>query len=898
MRIADLPVFRRWRQSRRPLAAAIAVAAVLFAVPAAIDVISGREITAARADEDTTSQGALRDGWDQNEPGLSPSVVGGSTFGQLFATKVNGQVYAQPLVVGSTVIAATENDYVYGINAVTGVIRWSRSLGTPYNITTCTDLVPNVGVTGSPVYDPTVTAAAPHGLVYLMAQVMNGGSPQYRLFMLDPVTGAQIGSTLVSGSPVNDSGRTFDAAQELQRPGLLLMNGWVYAAFGSHCDHTPYVGYVTAVNPATGVVRLWSDESGVGGSAAGIWQSGGGLMSDGPGRIFFTSGNGVSPPPGPGTSPPDQLAESVVRLAAGPNGTLSAQDFFSPANAPVLDAGDVDLGSGGVTGLPFGTSTYPALLTQTGKDGRIFILNRNNLGGREQGPGGSDAYLAMSGPWSGQWSHPAAFGDTPLLSPANADASHDYLYYAGSYGYLREFRFGVSSSGRPEPVSVANSSALFPFSSGAPVVTSNGANPASAVVWIVHAASVGGPGTLEAFVAVPPDTCTVTAPCTISPIFSAPTGDAAKFTIPATSNNSVYVGTMDGYVYGFGFRPAKALTASPVTFGPTNVGLSATQEVTATASADVTVAGLTALTTTSNLPSSAAQFTTGQAAITRAGSNTSSAASFPVILHSGDEISVPVTFRPAVPGGVTGTLSFATTSTSLPSAEVPLAGQGLGTGLYSSSSVVQFALVGDDGQFQGWVPANISVPREITITNGSAVPQRLTSVSLPAAPYQVTGLPPAGTVLVPGRSFVVRVTITPHRPGVFNSSLKVAGSSGASVTVMLQSQGLAPVSRVTITPSSLDLGSVRVDTRAEASFTVMNSGNQPATVLSSAGPGGPFRAAAAVPSGLPLTPSYSITIKVSFTPSRKGKFSSRYRLVWKDSSGTHALTVPITGTGA
>jgi outer membrane protein assembly factor BamB len=166
-----------------------------------------------------------------------------SSFGQLFATKLldNGQVYAQPLVVGSTVIAATENDHVYGIDAVTGTIRWSRSLGTPYNITTCANLAPNIGVTGGPVYDPTVTAAAPHGLVYLVAQIVYNGSPRYRLYMLDPVTGAQVGTKFITGSPVNDSSLTFNAAQQLERPGLLLMNGWVYAAFGSHCDHKPYV---------------------------------------------------------------------------------------------------------------------------------------------------------------------------------------------------------------------------------------------------------------------------------------------------------------------------------------------------------------------------------------------------------------------------------------------------------------------------------------------------------------------------------------------------------------------------------------------------------------------------------------------------------------------------------
>jgi hypothetical protein len=851
----------------------------------------GSKITAARANEYTTSQDVLRDGWDQAEPGLSPSVVGSSSFGQLFATKVNGQVYAQPLVVGSTVIAATENDYVYGINAATGAIQWSRSLGTPYHITTCANIAPNIGVTGGPVYDPTITTATPHGLVYLVAQIVYNGSLRYRLYMLDPVTGAQIRTQFITGSPVNDSSLTFNAAQQLERPGLLLMNGWVYAAFGSHCDHKPYVGYVAGVNPVTHAVTLWTQNS------AGIWQSGGGLMSDGPGRIFFTSGNGVSPLARAGTSPPGQLAESVVRLAVGSTGTLSAKDFFSPANAPNLDAADIDFGSGGPTGLPFGTSTYPALLMQAGKDGRIFILNRNSLGGRQQGPGGSDADLAISGPWAGQWGHPAAFADTPSLSTANAAAAHDYTYYAGKAGYLKVFRFGVSSSGKPTLANIANSSGSFPFSSGSPVVTSTGPDPASAIVWIIHAASVGGTGTLEAFAGEPAASCTAAAPCTLSPIFSAPTGNAAEFTVPATSSNSVYVGTMNGYVYGFGVKPAAALAAPPATLSPTNVGSSATQEVTASASSDVTVTGVTALTTTSNLPSSAAQFSAGQAAITPAGSNTSSSASFPVTLHRGDKITVPVTFRPAVPGGVTGTLSFATPSASLPSTDVPLAGQGLSTGLYADASAVQFALVGDHGQFLSWVPANISVPREITITNGSAVPQRITSVSLPAAPYQVTGLPPAGMVLAPGQSFVVQVTITTRGPGVFNSSLNVAGSSGASATVSLQSQGLAPVSQFTVSPSSLDLGSVPPGKQADASFTITNSGNQPTTAVSSSGPGGPFRATAAVPPGLPVNPSDDLTIHVSFTPPHKGKFTTRYLLVWKDSYGAHTLTVPITGTG-
>ena len=125
---------------------------------------------AAAANETTTSENDLRTGWDPDEPELTPANVAGRTpgytFGQVFRTAVTGQVYAQPLVIGSTVIVATEQDYVYGLNASTGAVQWQTSLGTPYQITTCSDLAPDIGVTGGPVYDPAT------GDVYLVAQTV------------------------------------------------------------------------------------------------------------------------------------------------------------------------------------------------------------------------------------------------------------------------------------------------------------------------------------------------------------------------------------------------------------------------------------------------------------------------------------------------------------------------------------------------------------------------------------------------------------------------------------------------------------------------------------------------------------------------------------------------------
>ena len=290
------------------------------------------------ADETTVSQNDLRDGWDPSEPALTPAALQNGSFGQIFKTSVNGQVYGQPLVVGSTLIVATETDWVYGLNAATGAVLWKTSLGTAYHITSCDDLTPNIGVTSTGVYDPSTNTVYEMGLVHET-------SWQWHLFGLNVSTGAITFKQRIVGHPTNDSHLSFSALPEGQRSGLLLMNGWVYATFGSHCDNGSYNGYVAGVNTTTNATTLWADESGVSNEKGGIWQSGGGVMSDGSGRILVTSGNGISPPKGPGSSPPGQLAESVIRLSPNTTtGVLTPQDFFSPSNAPSLDSSDSDFG--------------------------------------------------------------------------------------------------------------------------------------------------------------------------------------------------------------------------------------------------------------------------------------------------------------------------------------------------------------------------------------------------------------------------------------------------------------------------------------------------------------------------------------------------------------------------
>src|SRR5262249_33888252 len=158
---------------------------------------------------------------------------------------------------------ATENNYVYGLDAVTGAIKWYESLGPAWPVATlgCGDLTPNIGITSTPVYDPS------SGYIYLTAKTNDGTDathPHYYLHALSVTTGAERPGwpVTIGGSPSNAPTTTSDTEPQLQRPGLLLMNGSVYLGFGAHCDYEPYRGYVVGVNTSTKTEHLWTDEAG------------------------------------------------------------------------------------------------------------------------------------------------------------------------------------------------------------------------------------------------------------------------------------------------------------------------------------------------------------------------------------------------------------------------------------------------------------------------------------------------------------------------------------------------------------------------------------------------------------------------------------------------------------
>jgi hypothetical protein len=864
---------RAGKLAQRPVCVLSAFGLVIVAGAVAVGVLPRLPAPVARADDVTASQNNLRTGWDPSEPHLAPvndgGPVGGPGFGQLFETHLDGQVIAQPIVVGDTLIAATETNHVYGLNAVTGAVEWSDSLGKPepWSATGCYNVYPYVGITSAPVYDPAT------GTIYLVALIDDGPSvirPHIYAYALNPATGHILPGwpVAISGSPVNAPQDTFNPLTERQRAGLLLLNGSIYMSFGSYCDYKPYAGYVAGVNASTRHVTLWTDEAGLTEDQGGIWQSGGGMMSDGSGRIFVATGNGISPPVGPGKNPPSELGDAVVRLAVAANGTLSAGDFFSPSDAPTLDAFDEDFGSGGPVGLPFGTASYPDLLVQAGKDGRIFLMNRDNLGGRSQGPGSSDADVSVTGPFGGVWGHPAAFGPDATVA---APTSGDYVYYVGSGDVMRYLQFGEDSSGTPTLTDVANSTTTFAYRSGSPTVSSNGNDPASAVVWEIAANGRGS--SLDAFGAVPPSGCA--APCQMAPIWSGPIGTASEFSIPVTDNGRVYVGTLDGNVLGFGSPDAAPLTAAAVNFGKVALGKSRTMTVTLTAAGPVTVTGLSAGQPAGGSPFAVKSPTVG-----------GKPATFPVTLGTGGMLTVRASFAPSEPGGVTGALQVATNAANFPAVNISVTGQGTTPGLQPSARQVSFRAI----------PEGLDPAKVVTVTNDSTSTERIRATTAPGAPFTVT-LPRVGSVIRPGGSVAVSVAYRSASAALRRSSFQIRTSDGRRLTVKVKGSGIPAVSRFTAQGGAVSFGSVHLGTRAPRTITITNRGNLPLTLTGVSRLTAPFGVQAAVPAGLPVSPRYKVTIPVTFTPTSSGAVSTDYLVHWRDAAGAHTLVIPLSGTG-
>ena len=492
----------------------------------------------------TPSQGVFtyhndlaRTGQNLNETILSPSNVNSASFGKLFANPVDGQVYAQPLYVANVVIpnqgihnvvyVATENNTVYAFDADThGAPLWQTSLsingGTavPSSDVNCPDVVPVIGVTGTPVIDPTTNT------LYVVAKTKEGPSYFQRLHALDIATGAEkfggpvaIEAT-VSGTGDGSNGTTitFDPFQQLNRPGLALVNGVVYIAFGSHGDRDPYHGWILAYD-ASQLTQRGVFITTPNGNEGGIWQAGGSIAVDEANNLYVMTGNGTFDANQPNGM---DFGDSVLKLAQSGN-TLSLVDYFTPFNQASLEADDTDLGSGAPMVLP--NQSGSSLLVGAGKEGTIYLLDRNQLGQFCSGCS-SDSQIVQSIPQGihAKFSTPAYWNNT--------------VYFLAIGDVLKAFAL---SDGRLSTSPTSQATTAFRFPGATPSVSANGTT--GGIVWALQtdAFATNGPAVLHAYDAT--NVGIELYNSTQAPGGRDTLGPAVKFTVPTVVNGKVYVGT-------------------------------------------------------------------------------------------------------------------------------------------------------------------------------------------------------------------------------------------------------------------------------------------------------------------------------------------------------------------
>jgi hypothetical protein len=317
-----------------------------------------------------------RDGAFTQETTLTSSVVNSSQFGKLRSYPVDGQIYAQPLYVPqlgitgaahNVVFVATENNTVYAFDAdgLQSSPLWSRNLGTPSPRNDSEGISPVLGITGTPVIDITT------GTLYVVTITTSG--PFY-LHALDITSGAEKlgGPVQITGSVPgtgwdNNNGTIQIETGCYQRTGLALnpVSNEIYIAFG-HCNHGWLLAYDKTSLQQKAIFNDTPD-----GAGGGLWNSGGApAIDDQSGKVFIMTGVDQN-------DPPSGYNDSFLRLSAG---VLLVEDFFQPDNAAYLAVNDADLGSGSPVLMPDNPSSTPHEVIGGGKDGNIFVVNRDNMG--------------------------------------------------------------------------------------------------------------------------------------------------------------------------------------------------------------------------------------------------------------------------------------------------------------------------------------------------------------------------------------------------------------------------------------------------------------------------------------------------------------------------------------
>jgi hypothetical protein len=537
---------------------------------------------------------------------MDPAVVGSNQFGQLFKSRLPGNyigadeaIFSQPLVYTPNndtkqyVYWATTQNNLYKMDAKTGEIVASRSLHIPFltaDLDGCVDINPTIGVISTGVIDPETETLYLTAKTYLDQNA--GDKPQgrdagrYYLHAIDvndlkerPNFPVNLEGTIARNNPT----RMFTGGIHLQRPALLHAENFIYAGFASHCVQYNFTGWIMGWDATTGEVveRYAMEGDGVPNDVkgGGVWMSGGGLSYDGAGSIFYATGNGYASQladiPVKGYNPPSSLEEAAVHMTLNGDGSLNVVDFFMPWEKQALDGADKDLGTSPLEILPsqFACGDIKRIGVVTGKSGKTYWLNLDNLGGYRNGPENRDAVIKV---YQNDNSVYAGAGVYPLEG--------GYVYINVIQHESNVFKFSCDN-GAPSFTLVAKTPEKNAYVLGVShgTTTSLNGQPGTGLLWITDVQGLN----LRVYDAVPQDG-------SLNLINSFNIPGVVKFGRPVFGDGIVYVGTNQGFVYGYGSPVNQPLNCtSPVDFGEVDIkATSDTKVVTCKANIDVTVTGI------------------------------------------------------------------------------------------------------------------------------------------------------------------------------------------------------------------------------------------------------------------------------------------------------------------
>jgi len=485
-----------------------------------------------------------RTGQNLNETILTTANVNAFSFGKLFVISVDGAVDAQPLYLPHLTISgqgthnllfvATEHGSVYGLDADTGTQLWQVSTLSAGETTSddhgCGQVSPEIGVTSTPVID---VSAGAHGTIYVVGMSKDGiGNYHQRLHAFDVTTGAEEfggpkeiqASYLGTGDNSSGGYVIFDPGQQLERPGLLQLNGVVYTSWGSHCDIRPYTGWIIGYDQST-LSQVTVLNVTPNGSEGSFWMSGAGPAADANGNIFALDANGTfdSTLNPQGFPSQGDFGNAFLKIATT-NKQLTVADYFEMFNQTAENSTDEDLGSGGALVLPDltdGSGQTRHLAVGAGKDGNIYVVDRDSMG--KFNPSANKVYQQIQNALAGGvFSMPAFFNNT--------------VYYGAVGDSIKAFGISAAQLVSTPASQTANA---FPYPGATPSISANGNG--NAILWVAENAT---PAVLHAYDAK--DLSTELYNSNEAPSGRDQFGVGNKFITPMIINGKVYVGTTNG----------------------------------------------------------------------------------------------------------------------------------------------------------------------------------------------------------------------------------------------------------------------------------------------------------------------------------------------------------------